>query len=154
MPHRISPRPVTGDSAVLIVPDKLVGSDNYQEWAQSMQLALDGREKLGYITGETTEPAKTEERAWRRWKSENSIVYGWLINSMVSSVKKPFMFLPTAQDIWSAVRESYGNSKNAARAYDIRARIWSLKQEAMILTDYYHDKVSLWQELDLLKAKV
>ncbi|KAK3230206.1 hypothetical protein Dsin_002087 [Dipteronia sinensis] len=39
--------------------EKLKGR-NFREWAQSMKLVIDGKGKLGYLTGETKKPATTD----------------------------------------------------------------------------------------------
>ncbi|KAF3636645.1 hypothetical protein FXO37_25356 [Capsicum annuum] len=44
---------------------------NYLEWAQSIKLAIDGRGKLGHLTGETKKP-KIRDPRMNTWKSENS----------------------------------------------------------------------------------
>jgi len=39
---------------------------NYLEWAQSVKLAIDGRGKLGHLTGETKKPGVGEIREFTR----------------------------------------------------------------------------------------
>ena len=48
---------------------------NYLEWAQSVKLAIDGRGKLGHLTGEITKPA-AGDRNMAAWRSENSLCHG------------------------------------------------------------------------------
>ena len=89
---------------------------NYLEWAQSIKLVVDGKGRLGYITGETKEPEKTDP-TWKTWKSENSLVMSWLINSMEVSIGRTYLFLPTAKDVWDAVRETYSDPKNSSQIF-------------------------------------
>jgi len=42
-----------------LVIQKLNGK-NYVEWAQSVELVLDGKGKLGYLTGDTYQPGVTD----------------------------------------------------------------------------------------------
>ncbi|KAK4269662.1 hypothetical protein QN277_022790 [Acacia crassicarpa] len=84
------PRSGSNDiSTALLVSEKLTG-DNYREWSQSMIFALDGRDKLDYITGEAEKPSTSDTKEFRKWKSENALVSSWLINAMSSSIKKSF----------------------------------------------------------------
>ena len=87
---------------------------NYREWAQSIKLLIDEKEKFGYLSGGIAKPASTYVAASLRWQSENSMVTAWLVNSMVSSVKKTYMYLLTAKDVWDAVRETYSDANDSS----------------------------------------
>ncbi|KAH0660313.1 hypothetical protein KY290_029809 [Solanum tuberosum] len=58
-----------------------LNGENYLEWAQSVKLAINGRGKLGHLTGETKKPEVGDPKM-NSWRSENSLVIAWLINSM------------------------------------------------------------------------
>lgn len=79
---------------------------NYLEWAQSMKLAIDSRGKLSHLNGEASKPAADDPNL-KTWRSENSLVIAWLINSMEPAIEKPHLFLPTAKDVWEAVRDVF-----------------------------------------------
>ncbi|RVW35006.1 Retrovirus-related Pol polyprotein from transposon RE1 [Vitis vinifera] len=100
---------------------------NYLEWAQSVKLAIDGRGKLGHLNGEVSKPVADDPNL-KTWRSENSLVIAWLINSMEPAIGKSHLFLPTAKDVWEAVRDMQGDRE---------------------VTTYYNQMVTLWQELDL-----
>ncbi|XP_045810273.1 putative glycine-rich cell wall structural protein 1 [Trifolium pratense] len=51
---------------------KLDGS-NYPEWSQTVRLILEGKGKLGFLTGDVLMPATTHPN-YRFWKSENSSI--------------------------------------------------------------------------------
>ena len=121
---------------------------NYLEWAQSVKLAIDGRGKLGHLTGETTRPAG-EDRNMAVWRSENSLVTAWLINSMEPAIGKPHMFLPTAKDVWEAVREMYSDSENSSQIFELKTKLWKAKQGDKNVIVFYNELETLWQELDL-----
>lgn len=69
---------------------------NFLEWSQSIKLAIDGRGKLGYSTGETKQPAD-DDPGFKTWRSKNSLVMAWLLNSMELLIAKPHMFMKTAK---------------------------------------------------------
>jgi hypothetical protein len=54
---------------------------NYALWSQVVEMFISGKDKLGYINGDITQPELTDS-SYRRWRTENSIVKGWIINSM------------------------------------------------------------------------
>ncbi|KZV06757.1 hypothetical protein F511_45762, partial [Dorcoceras hygrometricum] len=86
---------------------------------------------------------------WSSWKSENSMVMAWLINSMEPSIGRTYLFLPTAKDIWEAVRETYSDLENSSQIYDLKTRLWNSKQGEKSVIEYYNEMRALWQELDL-----
>ena len=112
-----------------------------------MKLAIDGRGKLGHLTGEVTQPASNDP-SLKKWRSEDSLVIAWLINSMEPAIGKPHLFLPTAKDVWEAVRDCYSNLENSSQIFDLKTRLWQSKQGKRDITTYYNEMVTLWQELD------
>ena len=140
-------------TAAILVTEKL-NSDNYREWSRSMLLALEGRGKLEYVTGEVKPPSTEDAKGLKTWKSENSLVSSWLLNGMTSSIRKSFMYLPSAQEIWVAVKEAYTDTGNRARIFDLKTKLWQVRQDQKSLNDYYLEKSDLWQELDAIQAKV
>ncbi|KZV18803.1 hypothetical protein F511_37198 [Dorcoceras hygrometricum] len=134
-------------SSVHITIHKLNGK-NFLEWAQSIKLIIEGRGRLGYLTGDTREPEKGDPK-WSSWKSENSMVMAWLINSMEPPIGRTYLFLPTAKDIWEAVRETYSDLENSSQIYDLKTRLWNSKQGEKSVIEYYNEMRALWQELDL-----
>ena len=60
---------------------------NYVAWAQSVKLVIDGKGKLGHLTGELVRPADGDP-GLPAWKSINSMVIAWLINSMEPTIGK------------------------------------------------------------------
>lgn len=71
--------------------EKLNGK-NYREWAQSINLIIDGKWKQGYLTGEKKKPATTDTVHLNRWQSENSMATAWMVNSMIPAIGKTFFF--------------------------------------------------------------
>lgn len=53
---------------------------------------ISGKDKLGYINGDFPHSQMTD-LAYRKWKTEDTIVKGWLINNMDSSlIANSFVF--------------------------------------------------------------
>ena len=74
---------------------KLNGT-NYAIWSQIMEMYISGRDKLGYINGDLSQPTPIDQ-TFRQWRTENSIVKGWLINSMEPYLIGNFIRFPIAQ---------------------------------------------------------
>lgn len=71
------------------------------------------------------------------------------MNSMKPSIGKNYLFMPTARDIWEAVREMYSDAEDSSQIFEIKTKLWQLKQGERDLTEYYMEMTTLWQELDL-----
>ena len=54
---------------------------NYTLWSLVMKMYIAGKDRLRYILGDTPQPEPTDA-AFRKWRTENAVVKGWLINSM------------------------------------------------------------------------
>lgn len=97
----------------------------------------------GYVSGETQCPEATNVKTLRLWKTENSMVCSWLVNSMALAVKKSFLFLPIAQEIWDAVKEAYSDGENASQVFEIKSKLWLVKQGNHDPSEYYLEKTAL-----------
>ena len=110
-------------SSVQLSLEKL-NEKNFREWAQFVKFIVDDRGKLRYLIGDSKELESTNVMALQRWRSENSLITSWLINSMKPTIGKTYMFLPTAKEVWDAVRETYYDEENASQVFKIKARLW------------------------------
>jgi len=120
---------------------------NYLEWARTVKLIIDGKGKLRHLTGEVKKPVDGDSKL-KAWRSENSMITTWLINSMEPVIRKPFLFIPTVKKFWEAVRDTYSDLENPSLIFELKTRLWNLKQGDKEVTTYYNEKVTLWQELD------
>nr|GEU62915.1 ribonuclease H-like domain-containing protein [Tanacetum cinerariifolium] len=70
------------DSATLtIVSVKLKGTENYQICFCAMMLALEGKNKIGFIDG-SCRRSNVNEVLGRQWDRVNAVVLGWILNSI------------------------------------------------------------------------
>ncbi|KAJ9702785.1 hypothetical protein PVL29_004494 [Vitis rotundifolia] len=136
------------NSPLHLTIEKLNGK-NYREWAQAIKLVINRKGKLGFLTGETRRPPSTDVTASQKCRSENSFITSCLINSMKPAIGKTYMFLPTAKDVWDAIRETYSDVENASQIFEIKTRFWKMKQGDREVTEYYTKMLGLWQDLDL-----
>ena len=56
------------------------------------------------------------------------MVMSWLTNSVEPEIGKTYLFLPSAQDLWIAVRESYSDLGNVSQLFDINTCLRKAKQ--------------------------
>ena len=140
-----APTPTTEPSAVPI-GIKLDGT-NYGLWSQVVEMYISGKDKLGYINGDFPQPSQTDS-SFRKWRTDNAIVKGWLINSMDPSLIGNFIRFPTAKSVWDAIATTYFDGSDTSQVYALRRRVTRLKQTGVPLEKYYNDLQGLWREID------
>ena len=88
---------ITTETSAAPIGIKLDGS-NYALWSQVVEMYISGKDKLGYINGEFPQPPSTDT-TFRKWRTDNAIVKGWLISSMDSSLIGNFIRFPMAKAV-------------------------------------------------------
>ena len=138
-----SPHPPLADSSTAPIGIKLDGS-NYALWSQVVEMYIPGKDKLGYINGDSPKPPKTDPSI-RRWQTENAIVKGWLINSMDSSLIANFIRFPTAKQVCDSVSPTYFDGTDTSQVYNLRRHVTRMKQAGGSIENYYNDLQGLWR---------
>jgi hypothetical protein len=85
----------TLDSVAAPIGIKL-DSFNYALWSQVVEMYISGKDKLGFINGDIVQPPPNDP-SFRKWRTDNAIVKGWLINSMDPSLISNFIRFQTAK---------------------------------------------------------
>ena len=116
---------------------KLNGT-NYALWSQVVEMYISGKDKLGYINGDLPQPSSTDP-VFRKWRTNNAIVKGWLINLMDPSLIRNFIWFPTAKMVWDSIATAYFDGSDTSQVYDLRRRVTQLKQAGGTLEQYYND---------------
>ena len=55
---------------------------------------------------------------------------------MKSAIGKTYMFLPMEKDVWDVIRETYSNVENAFQIFELKTRLWQMKQGDRAVTEY------------------
>ena len=141
-----SPQPLLADSSTTPIGIKLEGS-NYALWSQVVEMYISGKDKLGYINGDSPQPPETDP-SFRRWRTENAIVKGWLINSMDPSLIANFIRFPTTKQVWDSAATTYFDGTVSSQVYDLRRRVTRMKQAGGSIEKYYNNLQGLWREIN------
>ena len=95
----------TPESSISPVGIKLDGT-NDALWSQVVEMYIAGKDKLGYLNGELVPPPPTDP-TFRKLRTENVIVKGWLINSLDPSLMDNFIRFPTAKDVRDSIATTF-----------------------------------------------
>ncbi|KAH7861892.1 hypothetical protein Vadar_032267 [Vaccinium darrowii] len=109
------------DSSAAQIGIKL-DSTNYALWSQVVEMYISGKDKLGYINGDLPQPSQTD-LTFRKWRTENAIVKGWLINSMDPSLISNFIRFPTAKMVRDAIGTTYFDGTDISQVYDLKRQV-------------------------------
>ncbi|CAM8953513.1 unnamed protein product [Rhodiola kirilowii] len=145
-PYFVSSHELSGSSIVSKVLD---GQENYAVWKRSMEIALSGRYKLGFIEGKYLKPDDTVMAA--RWQRCNDVVMAWLINSVSEKIVGEILHAKDAMAAWQILEASYAGT-NLARKSKLQRELGNLVQGELSVAMYKRKLESLWQELDGLKV--
>jgi hypothetical protein len=113
-------------------------SSNYGLWSQVVEMYISGKDKLGYINSDYPPPPTTNP-SFRRWRTENAIVKGWLINSMDLTLTRNFIRFPIAKAIWDAIATTFFDGSDTFQVYELRRHVARLKQAGGPLEKFYTD---------------
>ncbi|RVW27696.1 putative 3,4-dihydroxy-2-butanone kinase [Vitis vinifera] len=94
------------NSPLHLTIEKLNGK-NYREWAQAIKLVIDGKGKLGFLTGETRRPPSTDATASHKWR------------------------------MMGCDTETYFDVENASQIFELKTRLWQMKQGDREVTEHY-----------------
>ncbi|KAJ8634408.1 hypothetical protein MRB53_027744 [Persea americana] len=119
---------------------------------------ISGKDKLGYINGDYPYPPETNP-SFRKWRTENAMVKGWLINSMDHSLVVNFIRYPTTKQVWDAAATTYFDGIDTSQVYELRRRVSRMKQAGGSIEKYYNNLQGgasypdWWQELQARKKR-
>jgi hypothetical protein len=119
------------DHPGLILISKPLNGDNYSTWERAMTLALNSKNKLGFVNGSIkalSEEINREEYA--AWSQCNDMVHYWIINTLSPEISDSVIYYSTAHEVWEDLHERFSQS-NAPRIFEIQQDIACLRQEQL-----------------------
>lgn len=101
-------------------------SSNYLAWSKVVLIFIQGKDKEDYLTGEIDVPTSGDPK-YKKWKKENALVMGWLLNSIKPEISGHYLFLDIAHKIWSSQSQTYSEVGHTTKVYDLRQQISKFK---------------------------
>ncbi|XP_075074367.1 uncharacterized protein LOC142161973 [Nicotiana tabacum] len=102
---------------------------NYGIWSQVVEI---------YINGDLPQPFETNH-CFRKWIIENSVVKGWLINSMDPSLIGNYVRFPIAKVVWDSIATTYFDGGDTSQVYDLNRKVTQHKQSGGSIVTYYNN---------------
>ncbi|PWA71822.1 ribonuclease H-like domain-containing protein [Artemisia annua] len=137
------------DSATLtVISIKLKGTENYNVWSCAMLLALEGKNKTGFIDG-SCRRSNTDDVLGRQWDRVNAIVLGWILNSISEELFLGQIFSKKASDVWTELKETFDRVDGSV-TFNLHHKINSLSQNGSSIAEYFNKLSTLWKQFDAL----
>ncbi|GAA0154681.1 hypothetical protein LIER_12592 [Lithospermum erythrorhizon] len=112
-----------------------------------MRIALEARDKYGFLTGEVEPPAVNDVK-FRQWRKVNSTLISLILNSISRDIGRDFMFADDAKMLWNEFKEAFG-ACNGPKLYELMRNLYSINDSVA----RYHNKLKrIWYELSSLNA--
>ncbi|KAI9176554.1 hypothetical protein LWI28_004179 [Acer negundo] len=132
----------------LVLISKPLNGDNYYTWKRAMTLALNSKNKLGFVNGSIKAPSEEiNPEGYAVWSRCNDMIRSWIINTLSPDITDSVIYYSSGHEIWEDLRERFSQS-NAPRIFEIQRDIAYLRQEQLSVSTYYTKLKGLWDELD------
>ncbi|KAM0071898.1 putative RNA-directed DNA polymerase [Helianthus debilis subsp. tardiflorus] len=135
-------------SALTIVSIKLKGTENYSVWSSAMKLALEAKNKYGFIDGKCVKPQNDSVLA-NQWDRCNSVVLTWLLNSVSEELFLGQVFSKLASEVWTDLKESFCRVDGSV-VYDLYKKINNVSQNGTTVAEYYNKLTTMWKQFDAM----
>ncbi|KAF5822598.1 putative RNA-directed DNA polymerase [Helianthus annuus] len=135
-------------SSLTIVSVKLKGTENYAVWSSAMKLALEAKNKYGFIDGKV-EKSKDDEILAAQWDRCNSVVLTWLLNSVSEELFLGQVFSKLASEVWTDLKESFDKIDGSV-VYDLYKKINCIAQNGSTVAEYYNKLTTMWKQFDAM----
>jgi len=131
-----------------ILTMKLCGTENYKVWSCAMVLALEIKNKLGFVDGSCDRPTDNPILA-KQWDRCNSVVLSWILSSVTEELFLGQVFSKIVSHVWNELKETY-DKVDGSVTFNLHQKINSLTQNGGSVSDYYHKLNALWRQFDAL----
>ncbi|XP_013617307.1 PREDICTED: uncharacterized protein LOC106323784 [Brassica oleracea var. oleracea] len=131
-------------AGLVLVSDRLSSGAEFHSWKHSIRMALNVRNKLGFIDGTIPKPPDNHRDAGS-WSRCNDMVATWIMNYVSKKIAHSLIYMSTAKSIWKNLLVRF-KQDDAPRVYEIEQRLGTIQQGSMDVTTYYTELVTLWEE--------
>lgn len=131
-------------AGLVLVSDRLTTASDFHSWRRSVLMALNVRNKLGFIDGTISKPPENH-REYGAWSRCNDIVATWLMNSVSKTIGQSLLYISTAEGIWKNLLSRF-KQDDAPRVFDIEQRLSKIEQGSRDVSTYYTELITLWEE--------
>ncbi|KAG8642509.1 hypothetical protein MANES_12G088366v8 [Manihot esculenta] len=112
-----------------------------------MEMFIIGRGKLNHLTRTPSPPTETDPAIYL-WQTNDSIVRGWLIQTVEQKLRPNLLQHKTSKGLWDALKIKFNTGSNKLIIYELQFKAYKLTQQGSNLEDLYNDLQAIWAEID------
>lgn len=125
--------------------NEILTDSNYADWSQEMEIFLFAKNKFEFVDGTIEKPEKGA-KDYMLWMRCDAMVKGWLTAAMEKNIRDSVKYANTASRMWADLRERFGK-ESSPRAYELKQKIASTRQDGTSVSVYYTSLRTLWDEV-------
>ncbi|XP_019200285.1 PREDICTED: uncharacterized protein LOC109193914 [Ipomoea nil] len=122
---------------------------NYASWSRSMRIALEVKNKYGFVDGSIVRPEETDRR-FAVWKRCNNIVCSWILKSLSSTIAEGVLYLEAASDLWNTLKKRY-SQVDSHRIAELQNEIYRCLQGNLSINEYFTKSNGLWMQMNAMR---
>ena len=93
------------DHPGLVLIYKSLNGENYLAWKRAMILALNSKNKLGFVNGSIKTPLEeTDPEGYATWSWCNE-VHSWIVNTLNPEIVNSVIYYSTTHEVWEDLHE-------------------------------------------------
>ena len=123
------------NSSVVLIPIKLIGSENYGVWSRAMRIALLGKRKYDFVIGACNR-ALYKDELHEQWETCNAIMLSWLMNTVSEELLSGIVYTTNSFSVWNGLKERF-DKVNRVRIYQLHRDITTLSQGTDTVSHYF-----------------
>ncbi|KAL2236391.1 UNVERIFIED_CONTAM: Retrovirus-related Pol polyprotein from transposon RE1 [Sesamum indicum] len=135
----------TVESQGMIMVSAPFSGGNWLSWSRSVRMALESKDKLGFIDGSALRPAIGTPQ-YKQWRITDCTVRTWILNTISKDLVNAYLYANSSRDLWMELEARYGEC-DGTLLYKLQREISSISQGNMSVTVYYTKLKQLWDEL-------
>ena len=113
-----------------------------------MKMALNAKNKLGFIDGSILKPSSTSQDL-KTWERCNDMVLSWMLNGIEKNLASSLIYCDTPRSLGLGLEERFSQSNNL-QIYEFKRAICNHQQEQNPLVIYFNTFKFYWDELSTL----
>ncbi|KAL1192575.1 hypothetical protein V5N11_020678 [Cardamine amara subsp. amara] len=142
----------SGDNPGCVISQPQLRGSNYDEWSESIRLALRARKKFGFVDGKISNPGEDSED-FENWCANNALVISWIKLTVDPTLRSNLAHCEVASDLWEHIRVRY-SIKSGQRVQRLKTELATCRQKGLAVEAYYGKLMKLWSSLnDYQQAK-
>ena len=128
------------EGVVAPITVKLNGT-NFGLLSHVVEMFVLSKDNLGHLNRKLPQPS-ADDPTYHKWKINDSIMKGWIINSLTPNLIGNLIRFPTARDIWDAIATIFFDGSDTSQVYDLK-NVSRLKHSSGQVEDYYNSLQAL-----------